>query len=82
MPIDVSHDQTENAFSYARSGAAVVIEQKNLTPHILAAEIDRLIQRPELREKMSEEGHKFARPDAAKKIAEILIETAVSHEPA
>ncbi len=82
IPLDVSHDQTENAFSYARSGAAEVIEQKNLTPHILAAEIDRLMNNAELREKMSTEAHKFARPDAAKKIAEILLETAISHEPA
>lgn len=81
IPLDVSHDQTENAFSYARTGAAEVIEQKNLTPHILAAEIDRLMQNTALREKMSEAAKKFSKPDAARKIAEILIETAVSHEP-
>lgn len=80
MPLDISHDQTENAFSYARSGAAEVIEQKNLTPHILAAEIDRLMQDTEVRTKMTEAAAQFAKPDAAKKIAEILIETAVSHE--
>jgi UDP-N-acetylglucosamine--N-acetylmuramyl-(pentapeptide) pyrophosphoryl-undecaprenol N-acetylglucosamine transferase len=80
IPLDVSHDQTENAFSYARSGAAEVIEQKNLSPHILIAEIDRLMANKELRHKMTEAAAKFARPDAAKKIAEILVETAVSHE--
>jgi len=82
IPLDISHDQTENAFSYARSGAAEVIEQKNLSPHILSAEIDRLMQDAELRQKMSDAAKKFAKPDAAKKIAEILIETAISHEPA
>lgn len=82
MPLDISHDQTQNAFSYARSGAAEVIEQKNLTPHILAAEIDRLMSDEPLRKKMIEAAGTFARPDAAKRIAEILIETAVSHEPA
>lgn len=82
IPLDVSHDQTENAFSYARSGAAEVIEQRNLSPHILSAEIDRLMQNEPLRQKMSEQAKKFAKPEAAKKIAEILIETAVSHEPA
>jgi UDP-N-acetylglucosamine--N-acetylmuramyl-(pentapeptide) pyrophosphoryl-undecaprenol N-acetylglucosamine transferase len=82
IPLDISHDQTENAFSYARSGAAEVIEQKNLTPHILSAEIDRIMQNQPLREKMSVAAHTFAKPDAAKKIAEILIETAISHESA
>ncbi len=80
IPLDVSHDQTKNAFSYARSGAAVVIEQKNLTPHLLAAEIDRLVQDQALRTKMSDAAKAFARPDAARKIAQILIETGISHE--
>lgn len=81
IPLDVSHDQTDNAFSYARAGGAIVIEQQNLTPHVLSAEIDRLINDPELRNKMSESAKKFARPDAAKKLATIILETAVAHEP-
>lgn len=81
IPLDVSHDQTENAFTYARSGAAVVIEQHNLTPHLLAAEIDRVMNNEALRNKMSEAAKTFARPDAARKIAEIILETAIPHEP-
>lgn len=81
IPTEISHDQTENAFSYARAGAADVLEQKNLTPHLLAAEIDRLIQDPERRQKMTEAAHAFARPAAARKIAEILVETIREHEP-
>ena len=53
IPEDVSHDQTENALSYARAGAAVVIEQRNLTPHLLAAEIRRIMGDAALRAKMS-----------------------------
>ena len=81
IPLDVSHDQTENAFTYARGGGGIVIEQHNLSPHILSSEIDRLMKDPALRASMSEAAGTFARPDAAKKIAEILIETAISHEP-
>ncbi|MEN9561380.1 MAG: hypothetical protein RIQ56_653 [Candidatus Parcubacteria bacterium] len=81
IPLDVSHDQTDNAFTYSRAGAAVVIEQRNLTPHLLAAEIDRLVGNQTLRDKMREAAHQFARPDAAKKIAEILLEISVEHEP-
>ena len=35
--------QRENAYAYAKNGAAVVIEERNLKPHILKSEIDRLI---------------------------------------
>jgi UDP-N-acetylglucosamine--N-acetylmuramyl-(pentapeptide) pyrophosphoryl-undecaprenol N-acetylglucosamine transferase len=80
IPLDVSHDQTENAFSMARKGASIVIEQHNLTPHILVAEIERLVGDPQLRETMSQAAKGFARPDAARKIAQILLEIAISHE--
>lgn len=80
IPEDVSHDQTENAFSYARAGAAVVIEQRNLTQHVLTSEIDRLMNNPEIRARMSEAAKEYSRPQAAKKIANILLETALEHE--
>jgi UDP-N-acetylglucosamine--N-acetylmuramyl-(pentapeptide) pyrophosphoryl-undecaprenol N-acetylglucosamine transferase len=81
IPEDVSHDQTENAFSYARAGAAVVIEQHNLAPHVLISEIDRLVGDADMRAKMTEAAHAYARPDAARKIATILLESAIAHEP-
>ena len=81
IPEDVSHDQTENAFSYARAGAAVVIEQRNLTPHLLVAEIQRIAGDQALKTKMAEAARAFARPDAARKIALTLLETSISHEP-
>jgi UDP-N-acetylglucosamine--N-acetylmuramyl-(pentapeptide) pyrophosphoryl-undecaprenol N-acetylglucosamine transferase len=80
IPIDISHDQTENAFSYARAGAGVVIEQRNLTQHVLSAEIDRLMNNPDLRATMSEAAKAYARPQAARKVANILLETALEHE--
>ena len=82
IPKDVSHDQTDNAFSYARKGAAAVLEQHNLTPHLLVAEIGRIMQDPELQSKMSEAAEAFARPQAARKIADIIVETALEHESA
>jgi UDP-N-acetylglucosamine--N-acetylmuramyl-(pentapeptide) pyrophosphoryl-undecaprenol N-acetylglucosamine transferase len=81
IPEDVSHDQTENAFSYARAGAAVVLEQKNLTPHLLTAEIDRIVADANLRSRMSAAARSFARPAAARKIAERALATALEHEP-
>ena len=81
IPPDVSHDQTENAFSYARGGGAVVIEQHNLSPHLLSAEIDRLMSDQALLEKMKAAGKEFARPDAARKIARMLLDIGIEHEP-
>ena len=80
LPEDVSHDQTTNAFAYARSGAAVVIKQKNLTEHLIIAEIERIMGSEEVQNQMKKAASDFARPDAAHKIAQIIIETALEHE--
>lgn len=79
IPEDISHDQVRNAYSYARSGAAIVIEQKNLTPHILEAEIGRLLENKEDLERMKAAARAFAQPDAASKIARIIVDTALEH---
>lgn len=80
IPEDVSHDQTENAFAYARSGAAVVLKQHNLTTHLLIAEIERIMQNPDVALSMSEAAHAFAKPDAARKLARMILDTALTHE--
>ena len=82
IPTEISHDQTENAFSYARAGAAVVLEQHNLTPHLLVAEIERIMNDMALQQTMSAAAKNFSRPEAAKKIAAIIVETALEHESA
>lgn len=80
LPESLSHDQTKNAFSYARSGAAIVIEQNNLTPGVLISEIDRIITDPHITQKMKEAARAFGRPDAAKVIANALLDITLSHE--
>ncbi len=80
IPEDVSRDQNSNAFAYARSGAALVIAQNNLTPHVLIAEIDRLFTNPKARMDMAEAAKKFGKLDAARKLAEAVVETALKHE--
>ncbi|MBI4079830.1 UDP-N-acetylglucosamine--N-acetylmuramyl-(pentapeptide) pyrophosphoryl-undecaprenol N-acetylglucosamine transferase [Candidatus Kaiserbacteria bacterium] len=81
IPTEISHDQTENAFSYARAGAAVVLEQRNLTPHLLVAEIERIMSDKVAHAAMSAAAKHFARPEAGRKIAEIISETSLAHEP-
>ncbi len=80
LPPEVSHDQSKNAFSYARSGAAVVIEQNNLTPRLLLSEIDRIFGNPQIMHTMSNAARAFGRVDAAHLIAEALLDIALSHE--
>lgn len=77
---EISHDQTKNAFSYARSGSAEVIEEKNLTSHILEFQIDKLMQNEPLRTNMSLAAKSFAKPDAAHKIAKVIFSIGLSHE--
>ena len=82
IPESISHDQTTNAFSYARTGAADVIEENNLTTEILLSEIEKILSNPELQAKMAAAAKAFAKPDAAKKIAEQIIDIALTHETA
>ncbi|MCI0619643.1 undecaprenyldiphospho-muramoylpentapeptide beta-N-acetylglucosaminyltransferase [Candidatus Wolfebacteria bacterium] len=80
IPQSVSHDQHKNAFAYARTGAATVIEQENLTASILVSEIKRLMQNTALREEMSAAAKAFAKPDAARTIAREILDLALEHE--
>ena len=72
--------QRQNAFSYARAGAGEVIEEANLTSHVLAAEIERLSVNQTVREQMKAGAKSFYKPDAAKLVAEEIVKIALSHE--
>lgn len=65
--------QRKNAYAYARTGAATVLEEANFTPHVLSAEIMRLVADPGARNEMKNAAQSFARIDAARKIAEEII---------
>lgn len=71
--------QRSNAYSYVRTGAARVIEEGNLTGNLLFAEIRRLLEDPELMDKMKKAAAAFSRPDAAEKIAREIINLALEH---
>jgi UDP-N-acetylglucosamine--N-acetylmuramyl-(pentapeptide) pyrophosphoryl-undecaprenol N-acetylglucosamine transferase len=82
VPITESNGdhQRKNAYSYARTGAAVVVEENNLTPHVLKGEIDRLMESPTDREKMKKAAQTFARLDSAHLIAEEILTIGLEHE--
>lgn len=72
--------QRKNAYSYARAGACEVIEEGNLTPHVLTTEINNLINNQNKLSEMKDKALAFASPLAAKKIAQEAVEIALSHE--
>lgn len=82
IPITASNGdhQRKNAFNYARAGACEVIEEANLTPHVLVAEIDKIMHNKERYDVMVKKTHAFATPDAANKIAREALNIALSHE--
>lgn len=78
IPEDVSHDQRRNAFAYARTGAASVLEESNLRDGLLAAEINTIMTDPGRYQTMSTAARSFVIEGAAKKIADILV--SIGHE--
>jgi UDP-N-acetylglucosamine--N-acetylmuramyl-(pentapeptide) pyrophosphoryl-undecaprenol N-acetylglucosamine transferase len=72
--------QRKNAFNYARSGAATVVEEVNLSPHLLLSEIDALMDDSVRREKMSQNAKAFYKDDASEKIAREILNIALKHE--
>lgn len=81
VPFTVSNNDhaRKNAFAYARAGACEVIEEKNLTPHLLVSEISRITSDLILHDQMSAAAKKFFQPDAARKIAEKVLEIGLGH---
>jgi UDP-N-acetylglucosamine--N-acetylmuramyl-(pentapeptide) pyrophosphoryl-undecaprenol N-acetylglucosamine transferase len=80
LPKEVSHDQTSNAFAYARTGAASVIEENNLSAHVLIEEIGRIVGSATISSTMKEHAAAFARRDSAAVIADAILDVALSHE--
>jgi UDP-N-acetylglucosamine--N-acetylmuramyl-(pentapeptide) pyrophosphoryl-undecaprenol N-acetylglucosamine transferase len=71
--------QRENAYSYARSGAGEVIEESNLSPHLLMSEIKMLLEDKKRLGKMKEAAKKFTQPKASRQIARELLNLALRH---
>ncbi len=72
--------QRQNAYNYARSGGAIVIEESNLSPNILLSEITRIIDDKKLAQKMSDGAKSFIKTDASDLIAHEIIKIGLQHE--
>ncbi len=71
--------QRKNAYEYASRGAALVLEEENLTPHLLIAEIKKVLADPERMKKMSIAAQQFAKIDAGEVLSRELLKLGV-HE--
>jgi UDP-N-acetylglucosamine--N-acetylmuramyl-(pentapeptide) pyrophosphoryl-undecaprenol N-acetylglucosamine transferase len=82
IPLEISREdhQRENAYSYARTGAATVIEEHNLKPALFFSIIDAVLMDPAHQAKMKEGAKAFAKSDAADKIAQLLLSISSHHD--
>ena len=71
--------QKENAYAFAAQGATDVIEEHNLSPHLLQSEIEKLLADKDKLKQIGESAKKFSKPDAAEKIAREIINLALTH---
>ncbi|MGC8794940.1 MAG: undecaprenyldiphospho-muramoylpentapeptide beta-N-acetylglucosaminyltransferase [Bryobacteraceae bacterium] len=74
FPYAADQHQLRNAETLARSGAARLVEDREMNGRRLYEEISHLAERPEELEAMSRAVRRFARPDAARRAAAALVE--------
>ena len=65
--------QRLNAYEYAETQAAIVIEEKNLLPHLFINQLQDLFSQPAKLKQMGEAAKRFAKPEAAQVIAEEIL---------
>ena len=74
LPEAAQDHQVKNAYSYAENGACLVMEEANFTPRFFLEKLKYFFAHPEELEKMQKGAKKFAKPKAAKIIAEYLVD--------
>jgi UDP-N-acetylglucosamine--N-acetylmuramyl-(pentapeptide) pyrophosphoryl-undecaprenol N-acetylglucosamine transferase len=74
LPESAQNHQLKNAYSYGETGAALIVEEKNITDHLFTQKILSLFSNPSSMKQMSEKAKEFSRPRAAEIIAEYIIE--------
>jgi len=72
LPGAAQNHQVKNAYFYARAGACVVVEEANLTSRFFMEKLRRLFSHPGELKKMGNQAKKFAKPEAAKIVAQYI----------
>jgi len=73
LPESAQNHQLKNAYIYASGGASIVLEEANFTPHFFLEKLKYLFSHREELVKMSQAAKAFAKPNAAKIIADRLL---------
>ena len=73
LPESAQNHQVENAYAYALTGAAIVLEEANMRPHFFLERVRSVIFDHGEMERMSQAALRFAKPDAARIIADYLL---------
>ncbi len=68
--------QRQNAYEYAQTGAALVVEENNLTKNVMSVQIQKILEDSKQRQLMAEAAKNFAKPDAANIIAAEILKLA------
>ncbi len=76
LPAAIGNNQVQNAEAVAKAGAAVVIEQEEITPEKLVTQIMHIITHENLYQQMKDANRKLGRPFASDTIAESVIKFA------
>lgn len=72
LPEAAQNHQVKNAYTYAEKGAALVMEEVNFTSRFFLEKLKYLFYHPSELDKMRKAAQEFAKPEAAKVIAEYI----------
>lgn len=79
IPETISHDQVSNAYAYGNTGAATVLEEENMSEHVLYALINEIMNSNQKYVSMVTAARNFAEPNAAEMVAEAVMRVAQKH---
>ena len=74
LPIAADDHQTKNAQSFADKSAAWLMVEKDFTAQSLASRLENLMEQPDLLARIAQAAHKLGQPNAAQKLADIVLE--------
>ncbi len=73
LPEAANGHQLENASVYGETGAAIIMEEPNLLPNLFIGQLRKLFETPNTLTGMSKAARAFYQPDAALKLAQIIL---------
>jgi UDP-N-acetylglucosamine--N-acetylmuramyl-(pentapeptide) pyrophosphoryl-undecaprenol N-acetylglucosamine transferase len=76
-----NNHQWENAYLYREAGAAVVVDETNLSAPLIEATIRKLFQRPQQLQLMASRARDLGRPSATEDIAETIVAMGSGYAP-